>query len=46
MNRRSYKFRIYPTKTQEEILRKTIGSCRFIYNHALATKSEAYKTDI
>lgn len=45
MNRRSYKFRIYPTKTQEEILRKTIGSCRFIYNHALATKSEAYKTD-
>lgn len=40
MSYRSYKFRIYPTICQEEILRKTIGSCRFVYNWALTRRRE------
>lgn len=42
MTHRAYKYRIYPTVCQEEILRKTIGSCRFIYNWALAQRREAW----
>ncbi|MBS4218603.1 IS200/IS605 family element transposase accessory protein TnpB [Bacillus sp. FJAT-49711] len=30
---RAYKFRIYPTKTQEVLIAKTIGCCRFVYNY-------------
>jgi len=41
---RAYKFRIYPTPEQETVLRKTIGSCRFVYNWALAQKREAWVT--
>jgi len=32
---RAYKFRIYPTEKQAELIRKTAGSARFIYNHFL-----------
>lgn len=32
---KSYKIRIYPTKQQEELLWKHIGSCRFIWNWML-----------
>ena len=35
--------RIYPTKNQEELLRKHIGCCRFIWNHLLAVQQENYK---
>lgn len=44
MTYRAYKFRIYPTPEQETVLRKTIGSCRFVYNWALAQKREAWVT--
>lgn len=44
MTHRAYKFRIYPTPEQETVLRKTIGSCRFVYNWALAQKREAWVT--
>ena len=42
---RSYRFRIYPTKSQEEILKKTIGCCRYIYNWNLELRKESYKKD-
>lgn len=42
---RAYKYRIYPNKEQETLINKTIGSCRFIYNHYLAKKIELYKND-
>lgn len=45
MKLRSYKFRIYPTEGQKELLAKTFGSVRFIYNRMLAIKSETYKTE-
>ena len=38
------KFRIYPNKRQKEILAKTFGCCRFVYNHYLAKKISLYKT--
>ena len=41
--KRGYKLRIYPTKSQEEILKKTIGCCRFVYNNALALRRDAFK---
>jgi putative transposase len=32
---RAYKFRLYPTKKQQEILFKQLNLCRFTYNHLL-----------
>lgn len=37
-----YKYRIYPTVKQAELINKHIGSCRFVYNLALETKQTAY----
>ena len=42
---RAIKVRLYPNKTQEQTLNKVIGSYRFVYNHLLAHKQEAYKAD-
>ena len=41
---KAYKYRIYPTKEQSELINKHIGSCRFIYNLALEVKNYAYAT--
>lgn len=40
----SYKFRIYPNATQENLIQHTFGCCRFVYNHYLAQREEAYKS--
>jgi len=42
---RAYKYRLYPNKEQEILINKTIGCCRFVYNHYLAKKIELYKKD-
>ena len=42
---RAIKIRLYPNKTQKQTLQKVLGSYRFIYNHILARKQEAYKAD-
>ena len=42
---RAIKLRLYPNKTQEQTLQKVLGCYRFVYNHMLARKQEAYKTD-
>jgi len=39
---RSFKYRIYPTTAQAELLNKHIGSVRFVYNLALEVKQMAY----
>jgi putative transposase len=39
----SFKFRIYPTKEQAILINKTIGCCRFVFNHFLAKWNEAYE---
>lgn len=38
-----YKFRIYPNIAQAQQIRRTFGCCRFVWNHYLAQKIEAYK---
>ena len=40
---RAYRFRIYPTGEQEIRIHKTFGCCRFVYNHMLADKKQAYE---
>ena len=42
---KGYTIRIYPTKDQEELLRKHIGCCRFIWNHMIEVQKENYKND-
>ncbi len=39
---KAFKYRIYPTNEQAELINKHIGSCRFVYNLALETKQMAY----
>lgn len=40
----SAKFRIYPTEVQKELLAKTFGCVRWVYNYALAAKMKVYET--
>ena len=42
---RAIKIRLYPNKQQEQTLNKVLGCYRFVYNHMLARKQEAYNTD-
>ena len=41
---KGYTIRIYPTKDQEELLRKHIGCCRFIWNHMIEIQKTRYQT--
>lgn len=41
---RSYKFRIYPNPAQENLIQRTFGSCRYVYNHYLTYRKELYET--
>lgn len=42
---KAYKFRIYPNKQQEELINKTFGCCRFVYNRYLAKRIELYENN-
>ncbi len=42
---KAYKYRIYPNKQQEELIQKTFGCCRFVYNQILALKIDKYKNE-
>lgn len=42
---KAYKYRIYPNKKQKEIIAKTFGSCRFVYNKYLAKRIEMYEAN-
>jgi len=39
----AYKFRIYPTRKQEDLIQRTFGCCRYIFNRFLALREEKYK---
>ena len=41
---KSFKYRIYPTKEQENLIQRTFGCSRFVYNHYLAYRKELYET--
>lgn len=40
---KSYKYRIYPNNQQRELITKTFGCVRFVYNYYLAKRIEKYK---
>ena len=42
---RGYKYRIYPNKAQRELIAKTFGCCRFVYNHALDRRKTLYENE-
>ena len=42
---KSIKIKLYPNKEQEQKINKALGCYRFVYNHMLALKQEAYKRD-
>jgi len=39
---KAFKYRLYPSEQQKELIAKHIGSSRFVYNLALETKNTAY----
>ena len=43
MMQKSYIYKIYPNKKQQELLEKHFGSVRFVYNWGLEKKIEAYQ---
>ena len=42
MVERAYRYRFYPTPAQENLLRRTMGCVRKVYNLALAARTEAW----
>lgn len=40
--KRAYRYRAYPTPEQEAILSRTFGCARFIYNHMLRLRTDAW----
>jgi putative transposase len=43
VDRKAFKFRLYPTKQQEQTLFWTLSWCRELYNAALAERKDAYQ---
>ncbi|MBQ9082255.1 MAG: IS200/IS605 family element transposase accessory protein TnpB [Clostridia bacterium] len=39
----SYKFRIYPNEAQKNLIKRTFGCCRFVYNHYLDKRIKKYE---
>jgi putative transposase len=42
---KTYKFRLYPTKTQDQLLRQYLGCARFVWNQLLQRTTEQYQKD-
>lgn len=42
---KAYKFRIYPNRQQTELIQKTFGCTRYVYNYYLAKRKELYKSE-
>ena len=40
---KAFKYRIYPNREQIILLAKTFGCTRFVYNHYLAKRKDAYE---
>ena len=43
--KRTFRFRIYPTKRQESTLIEWLNTCRILYNQSLHERKEEYKKD-
>jgi putative transposase len=42
---RAFKYRFYPSPSQEVLLKKTLGCSRFVYNHFLALRIQEWTTN-
>ena len=42
---KAYKYRIYPNKKQQELIQKTFGCARFVYNYYLNKRKDKYEND-
>ena len=42
---KAYKYRIYPNMQQEELIQKTFGCCRFVYNQTLVYRKDLYEKE-
>ncbi|NER49493.1 MAG: IS200/IS605 family element transposase accessory protein TnpB, partial [Symploca sp. SIO1A3] len=42
MTQKAFKYRFYPTTEQEQLLRKTLGCTRLVYNRALAARTQGW----
>jgi putative transposase len=42
MTKRAYKYRFYPTEEQEQMLSRTFGCVRFVYNAVLRYRTDAF----
>lgn len=42
---KAYKYRIYPNKVQKELIQKTFGCTRYVYNYFLDMKVKEYKSN-
>lgn len=42
---KAYKFRIYPTASQQELITKTFGCCRYVFNYYLNLRKEKYEAN-
>lgn len=43
MLEKGFKYRIYPNKKQQELIQKTFGCCRYVYNYFLDKRITEYK---
>ena len=41
--KKGIKFRIYPSREQQNLINQTLGCCRLIYNKGLSLRNEAYE---
>lgn len=37
-----FKYRIYPNKTQQSLINRTLGCCRFVFNHFLSLRRDEW----
>jgi len=42
---KAYYFQIYPNKSQQELIHKTFGCCRFVFNYFLAKRQELWEKE-
>lgn len=43
LTNKAYKVRLYPNSSQKTLINKTVGCCRFVYNHALDEHENIYE---
>lgn len=42
---KTFRYRIYPNKKQKELIKKTFGCTRFVYNYFLSKRKEIYESE-